>query len=196
MKTKHGILGIAALLLVAMFTLAACSSPAGSSPAGSSSGTKVGDTGPAGGIIFYVQEGTTYGDWTYLEAAPTDLEGSYAWASVGLENSNISTGTALGTGETNQAAILLTDSAAPAAKACADYNHDGYTDWFLPSRDELEELSNLPGFVVPEGVSYWSSSQASIQQDAACCLTMEGILKSGVEDGKNNEYKVRPIRAY
>jgi len=34
---------------------------------------KIGDTGPAGGIIFYVREGSVPGAWRYLEAAPQDF---------------------------------------------------------------------------------------------------------------------------
>jgi len=33
----------------------------------------VGDTGPAGGFIFYVDEDNDHG-WTYLEAAPVETE--------------------------------------------------------------------------------------------------------------------------
>ncbi|GHV10498.1 hypothetical protein FACS189491_00040 [Spirochaetia bacterium] len=48
---------------------------------------------------------------------------------------------------------------------CASFNYDGYTDWFLPSLDELDlmyknlAMKGLGGFT---GDWYWSSSELSI----------------------------------
>jgi uncharacterized repeat protein (TIGR02543 family) len=42
-----------------------------------------GDTGPAGGIIFYVNENYVNDGWRYLEAASNDLPGTYAWGGYG-----------------------------------------------------------------------------------------------------------------
>ena len=50
------------------------------------------------------------------------------------------TGIEIGTGKANTAAILAVNVIAPAAKACNDYNGGGKSDWFLPSRDELNEM--------------------------------------------------------
>ena len=110
----------------------------------------IGDTGPGGGKIFYaVPLGfTLYMDAVdtsgttahYLEAAPND-NGGGSWASSGYANTDIpGTGTAIGTGRKNTAIILATDVNASAAKICSQYNNNGKTDWFLPSKDELNEL--------------------------------------------------------
>ena len=40
---------------------------------------KEGDTGPGGGLIFFVDYNNQYAEFDYLEAAPTDLEGGYSW---------------------------------------------------------------------------------------------------------------------
>jgi len=52
-----------------------------------------------------------------------------------------------------------------AAKACANYNGGGKTDWFLPSKDELDQIyQNLVkgksghGFTAGYTGAYWSSS--------------------------------------
>ncbi len=49
-----------------------------------------------------------------------------------------------------------------AAKICRDYTVGGYTDWFLPSKDELNKLvinkSYIGGFT---SGYYWSSSEAA-----------------------------------
>jgi DNA polymerase III sliding clamp (beta) subunit (PCNA family) len=81
---------------------------------------EVGDIGPSGGYIFYVDTVDDF-DWTYLEAAPygwyqgaTDSNGAYSgdddpsfeWGSYGYIVSPSARGTAIGTGETNTANIV------------------------------------------------------------------------------------------
>ena len=41
---------------------------------------EIGDVGPAGGLIFYIDEAEEF-EWTFLEAAPEDLE-SVVWAAA------------------------------------------------------------------------------------------------------------------
>ncbi|GHU32979.1 hypothetical protein FACS1894172_10630 [Spirochaetia bacterium] len=129
----------------------------------------IGGTGQGGGIIFYVDDGTFGGGtWTYLEAAPADISGTLTWApntSPAYTSGVPGTGTAIGTGKANTAAILLVDSNAPAAKACVDYgNNSSFDDWFLPSKDELNAMyakkAIIGGFNTTNGV-YWSSSESS-----------------------------------
>jgi hypothetical protein len=118
------------------------------------------DTGPGGGKIFYrlVAGFTQYANAAdtvgttahYLEAAPADMSGTLAWASeefippwrggTGAFESISGTGTAIGMGRKNTALIPETGTDAPAAKACNDYSNGGKTDWFLPSKDELNQL--------------------------------------------------------
>ena len=75
----------------------------------------------------------------------------------------IGTSTDFGTGDLNTTAIV---AACPtqdiAARVCDTSTHGGYTDWFLPSRDELDSIqvhqATIGGFVPGW---YWSSSEAS-----------------------------------
>ncbi|MCL2066318.1 MAG: DUF1566 domain-containing protein [Treponema sp.] len=56
--------------------------------------------------------------------------------------------------------MLALEAIAPAAKACNDYVNIGKDDWFLPSRDELNQLYINQSHV--DGLSanpIWSSSQ-------------------------------------
>ena len=129
---------------------------------------QIGDTGPAGGIIFYDCDAdnssgnpdnltsATCG-WQYLEAAAEDI-GLYPFGYYRPNGTNIAVGTstAIGTGAANTAALVQamgsetyiksrgTAIGAYAAQACADYTvtYDGviYDDWFLPSKDELALL--------------------------------------------------------
>jgi hypothetical protein len=115
----------------------------------------IGDTGPAGGIIFYVN-----GSYC-LEAAPSDT-GSTIWSNV-VGTAVGTTGVAFGTGQVNTDAIIAQSGhTTSAAKLCADYELNGYTDWFLPSQDELK-LMYLNLYVAHLGSFnsgwYWSSSE-------------------------------------
>jgi hypothetical protein len=130
----------------------------------------LGDTGPGGGKIFYRLEAgfTQYANAAdtvgttahYLEAAPADMPTTLAWANY----SDISgTGTDIGAGRKNTAVILATGTNALAAKACNDYSGNGKTDWFLPSKDELNQLYVNRTSVGNMGTNtYWSSSQYNI----------------------------------
>ena len=168
---------------------------------------QLGDTGPGGGKIFYLDHDgfTLYmnaADTTgitayYLEAAPVDMPTLLAWASGGAFDSTNIVGTVLtiGTGRKNTAIILATDADAPAAKACDEYSSNGKTDWFLPSRDELEKLyvNRLSvGNMVTN--AYWSSSQRSNPVDAYY-VSFSGVGGWAIQ-AKNNAIKVRAIRAF
>jgi len=66
---------------------------------GSSKTYFLGDTGPAGGLIFYNTGGL------YLEAAPSDQSASQAWSNI-VAAAIDTTGTAIGTGQANTDAII------------------------------------------------------------------------------------------
>lgn len=124
----------------------------GSAPEGYS----IGDTGPSGGKIFYVNE-----QGGGLEAAPiSTIWSNIQWGCEGLE---ISTLQDLGAGQSNTNAIVSNCAESnTAAKLCSDLEINGYTDWYLPSSNELSRLGiaiyqeDLSGF--PSG-NYWSSTE-------------------------------------
>ena len=119
----------------------------------------IGDTGTGGGIVFY-DKGSVSDGWHYLEAAPVNQGTSLRWASSGYTDTSIAgTRTAIGTGKANTAAILTVDANAPAAKACADYRGGGKDDWFLPSKDELNEMYKARTHLGISSGYFWSSSQ-------------------------------------
>jgi hypothetical protein len=97
---------------------------------------KIGDTGPAGGKVFYLTDATgKHG----LEAAPAD-QSSVQWGCYGTSISGAD-GTAVGTGAANTADIVAGCAEAnTAAKITDAYVLNGYTDWYLPSQDELNLL--------------------------------------------------------
>jgi hypothetical protein len=115
----------------------------------------VGNTGPGGGIVFYVAPTTFACGATlasackYLEAAPTSgaaawTDATYAWSgntttAIGVD----ARGTVIGTGLKNTLA-METDATRGANRAgtkTRDYRGpNSLTDWYLPSKDELNEL--------------------------------------------------------
>ena len=119
----------------------------------------VGDTGPGGGKVFYIASGVCY-------EAPTSDQSTvirkYKWGCYGTEISGAD-GTAIGTGYQNTQAILAGCEERPiASSVCSSLTLGGKSDWFLPSKDELNQMyiqrSVIGGF---SSNDYWSSSQFS-----------------------------------
>ena len=154
----------------------------------------IGDTGPGGGIVFY-DKGSVSGGWRYLEAAPSNQVTSVTWSSTNV-NVTGATGTAIGTGKANTAAIIAAHSGDTAsnnaAKAAVAYNGGGITDWFLPSKDELNAMYEARSHLGNSSGYFWSSSQLSSD------YAWSQIFLYGVHgnDYKNNDLDVRPIRAF
>lgn len=131
----------------------------------------VGDAGPAGGVIFY-DKGSYSDGWRFLEAAPQD-QVEYAnpgivWDPNATDNVSGSgtavagTTTQIGAGESNTELIVSAfGSAAYAVRTAADLELGGYSDWFLPSRDELAEMHAQRSFIGNLSGIYWSSSDES-----------------------------------
>jgi hypothetical protein len=133
----------------------------------------VGDIGPSGGYVFY-DKGIYSDGWRYLEAAPSDWAGGidpdYPWDES--EYGEIGTYTAIGMGYDNTVAITAALSehtgdyaAGVAAGLSITAGGSVYSDWFLPSLDELTLMyTNLyaPGHDTSYfGGNYWSSSEQS-----------------------------------
>jgi hypothetical protein len=121
---------------------------------------KVGDQGPAGGWVFF-DKGLYLDGWRYLEAAPADFPGVWQWGAVEVNETN----TDLGSGKKNTTALLAALTKASqtgkAAQLCDAYSNGGYDDWFLPSRDELNQMYVNPAKQSLGGTwggTFWSSS--------------------------------------
>jgi hypothetical protein len=126
---------------------------------------KIGDTGPAGGLIFY-DKGSNSGGWQYLEAAPAGTEVKTFWSSENFSVDSILGVRAVGTGKSNTAFIMRQATSRGggfdwAAEVCDALTIDGYDDWFLPSQDELHLMyGNLArrGLGEFKAEWYWSST--------------------------------------
>jgi len=136
---------------------------------------KIGESGPAGGIVFY-DKGNDSDGWRYLEAAPVDsLPASAIWGKVRVAK----TETGIGSGKRNTELIITElnkkGESGTAAQLCKAYILNGYNDWFLPSKDELNWMYANLG-INPDirkklkkyaTVKYWSSSQVDGKKDDA-----------------------------
>ena len=141
-----------------------------------------------GGVIFYIDASTQHG----LIAATSD-QGTYVWGDGTTTNA---TGTAEGTGKANTAAIVRTQGTGSyAAYICTHLTLNGYTDWFLPSKDELDLLmaQNVAGLVSGfNGGIYWTSSEVNAS------TAWSQNFNTGTQGGYSKSLKenVRAIRAF
>ena len=155
-----------------------------------------------GGIIFYLD-----GNGGGLLAAPTD-QSSGEWGCYGTAIPGAD-GTAIGTGNQNTIDIeagCITPGTA--ADICANLTLGGYSDWFLPSKHELNAmqlnigqgnalgLGNIGGFA---SSYYWSSSEVSYSQWPSSNYAWMQHFNSGVQYWnylKDYFYSVRAVRAF
>jgi len=162
-------------------------------------GSKMIDVGDLyqGGIVFYTNG---YGG---LVCAVSDQSSAAEW---GCYPNSIpgADGTAIGTGALNTLEIV-TGCTTPgiAAHICETLTLNGYTDWFLPSKDELNEIflnidainasATANGGTALTGIGYWSSSEAGTI--TAWLYYIPGGV--GMTPGdKDQDYRVRAVRAF
>jgi hypothetical protein len=200
----------------------------------------VGQTGPGGGTVFYVATTsfacgpTRAATCTYLEAAPsgwnTGADPSRTWA-TNVNNNRTTTvpapgaiQTAIGTGYQNSNAIVAQTgnvAASSAAVAARAYRGNSLTDWYLPSRDELNQMckwargitgdalttlttvctggtsnsgSSATGFVDNR---YWSSTEFARNSSEENIARGQNFDGGSQDDGEKSDiFFVRPVRAF
>jgi hypothetical protein len=155
-----------------------------------------------GGIIFYF---LVPGDVGYdanvrhgLIAAPTDQSTGASWGCYGTAITGADS-TAIGRGAQNTIDIEnWCNTVGTAADICANLVLGGYSDWFLPSKDELNlmyvnlKTQNLGNFATGD---YWSSSERS---GFETYFAWTQTFSSGYQYdyGKGFVFYVRAVRAF
>ena len=150
-----------------------------------------------GGIVAYIDDTGIHG----LIAATDDQSTGIVWITGGTtqNTANGNTSTALGTGQANTTAMMAQNGyTGGAAQVCADYtitvDEVTYSDWYLPSKDELNKLyenkTTIGGFA---DHPYWSSSEADANH-----AWRQNFTSGGQDyDGKpSNDPRVRAVRAF
>jgi hypothetical protein len=150
-----------------------------------------------GGIIFYLDDSKQHG----LIAAPTDQSSNIQWYNGSFTSTNV-TNTAIGTGSANTAAIVASQGAGTyAASICDNLVIGTYSNWYLPSKDELALMySNIgPGAAAPLtnvggfGFSaYWSSSE----YDSTLAWIHYFNIGFQYSYDKSDTFSVRAIRSF
>jgi hypothetical protein len=180
----------------------------------------VGDTGPGGGIVFYVASSnfTSTGSdcgasCRYLEVAPAASEAGRSWATGANQSAAVTGADATGIGSGYQNTVDVNAQAGNVAATSAavyafDYTNNGKTDWHLASREELNELckyarqqttgdtsvacANTDSLRAGFAGAYWSSSEG-----AADIATIRDFDTGQiVANNKSFDRKARPIRAF
>jgi hypothetical protein len=183
---------------------------------------KIGDTYGGGKVAYILQAGDpgyVEGQQHGLIAAEADVNtiykdawdgssytGTYAWSTSQYKITNTTnyayqeistTGTAIGDGDGNTKAILAKYPIAiypnTAAAVAHEYRGGGFSDWFLPSMDELKKLYESKGLVGGYAdFIYWSSSEMS-PGAAWYYIFVNGLLRDSV---KSYFKRVRPVRVF
>lgn len=166
----------------------------------------VGDIGPGGGIIFITPATSGNSSGQYFEAAPNNWNGggdpNVAWCNGASTSISGSTGTSIGSGKSNTAAVASTCVSGASDTAIA-YNGGGFSDWYLPSIDELLQMYTqrvaIGGFKagaqLSTGIStttYWSSTQNSATQ----ARNWSFADNSNDNWTKSLGFNVRPVRSF
>jgi hypothetical protein len=151
----------------------------------------------SGGIVFDLDSTGQHG----MVSTPNNL-GIFHWGCYGTDITN--TSIALGTGESNTTYIMAGCSERPiAASVCADLVLNGFSDWYLPSRDELMMMLDRLHRQGIGGFShewYWSSSQINHNGAWAINFNIDGPGGGGMsfmnKSANFGSFRVRGVRTF
>ena len=180
----------------------------------------VGETGPGGGVVFYVSAaGFACGagmasSCTYLEAAPLVNESIRAnspvpqwqapgvtirrWTAAANSSAAVSGADLTGVGAGYQNSVDIANQSGNTAGVSAavyarSYTNNGFSDWYLPAKDELDLIYQNRFVVGTVEAMYWSSSEASATSPWAQEVGGTGNQFSWYSKGMT--YAIHPIRA-
>jgi hypothetical protein len=168
----------------------------------------IGDRGPGGGIVF-ITPSTVSGNGKYFEAAPdawygaNDLSTVAKFCIAGSNRDNTNEGATqfgIGWGETNTA-IFKVNCTGGAVKLATDYRGGGFSNWFVPNKNELAEMAKIPSTVdlinVTNYWGYWSSTEdGSGPASTMSSLTSSSWTMGAVSKSESARNMVRPVRMF
>ena len=151
-----------------------------------------------GGVIFLVNSTGKKG----LACTITDQSTNIQWYN-GSNGITGASGSAVGTGQANTTTIVnFQGTGSYAAKLCDDLSLNGFSDWYLPSEDELNEVfinrvvinatSTANGGNAFLNSFYWTSTEFNI----ANARSQDFSTGSQASSGKGIFRKVRAVRSW
>lgn len=158
----------------------------------------LGSTGPGGGKIIY-DKGSYSDGWRYMEAAAAQAGGT-RWCGPDWIYVYAATSGALGSGKQNTKAIIdeLGLSFSYGARYCAEYVSNGFNDWFMPSRDEVERIK-----IALNDIGYYTGIWSSTLSDPLWAIIgNDGVGQTGWgfsnfrTAADNVNYYQRPVRRF
>jgi TolB-like protein len=164
-------------------------------PARNTAAYKIGDTGPAGGIIFYTK-GSALEGWKYLEAAPPETEKQLAFGGIYIGRTEKKVGA--GKENTDKFIAELQQHGGGVNTAvwyCDQLETNGFDDWYLPSIDELLYMYNnlytnaIGGL---KSARYCSSTHAYTNGDRG----VDFATGEEISVWDTTKYQVRAIRRF
>lgn len=153
-----------------------------------------------GGFIIWLDDSGEHG----LIAAETDQSNGIVWDnSPNCKKTNVSA-TSIGTGQANTTRLVsVLGLGSYPAKICDELVFNGFTDWFLPSLEELDcmqkGLSVFDRNYNLNGIYYWTSSEAPDTDGTGSCSAMVQNIFTGEKRSwaKNDATPfVRAVRAF
>ena len=151
-----------------------------------------------GGIVAYIFEsgdnGYEDGKVKGIIASTVDCTSALPWALEYYQSTLVNnTKSALGTGSDNTYLIIdQNGEGIYAANAARAYNGGGYSDWHLPSLDELRKLFENGILTSNEETFYWSSSENGSTEAYAVAWNQAYYFNRS----KGNNYYCRPVRYF
>ena len=154
----------------------------------------IGQAALGGTIAYILQSGDPGYDANVqhgLVATTADI-GTAVWGCSGVPISG--TSASIGTGAANTAAIVaICTTSGIAAALCENLVQGGYSDWYLPSRDEMNKLClNKVAIGGLTAANYWSSTETSTT--GASRERMNNCVATAL--AKTTTYAVRPVRSF
>jgi len=147
-----------------------------------------------GGIIYYIDGSGQHG---LIRALDADISvDNYTYQKFNGFTVTGATGYNIGTGLSNTNILINLISAfdSPAALACTAFLGGGYTDWYLPSAEELVKMNNNGQFPALISIAAWTSTEITIDRAYVLAPLIDANPIDAAKDV--NGVQVIPIRSF